>query len=508
MAPVGRDAALTVSLLESQGRAAVVCADTDDLAAAIKEGAGLAVITGEALNVETVETLSRTVAAQPPWSDFPFLVFTSFGAEQVGADTLDMLQWLGNVTLLDRPVRVTSLLSAVNAALRARRRQYEMRELVEQLRDGVRQRDQFLAMLGHELRNPLGALLTAVEILDLDARSLPQGGVSRKPRAVIRRQGQILARLVDDLLDVSRVTSGKVSLQKAQVDMRTIAQRCIDALRPAARQQTLELRFSAPAEPLWLDGDPTRLEQVLLNVSNNAIKYTPAGGLVEVSLRREGATVVVTVRDTGAGIDAATLPVIFDLFRQADRTLHRAQGGLGIGLTLVRSLVELHGGTVSARSEGLGRGSTFEIRLPALTAVPEALPLLHTEPTSTVRRHVFIVEDNADNRDGLVLLLENLGHHVESEGDGSASVPRIVDSRPELAFVDIGLPGIDGYEVARRVRRELGSGIVLVALTGYGQDEDQRRALEAGFDTHMAKPIDFVSLMKLLAEPRRVRAAG
>jgi signal transduction histidine kinase len=503
LAPSGRDAALTASLLERAGRRAEICADAATLSAEIAKGAGLALLTGEVLSPSAIKLLGEAVNRQAAWSDFPFLVFTSFGTSALGEPLLKTLGPLGNVSLLERPVRVASLMSAVDAALRARRRQYEVRDLVEQLRDGVRQRDQFLAMLGHELRNPLSAMLTAVQILE-EIDAVPEsGGPLQKPRAVLRRQGEILARLVDDLLEVARVTSGKVSLQRTRLDIASVVQRSLDAVRPQAERQNLVLSFSPGPDPLCVMGDPTRLEQVLLNVLTNAIKYTPESGRIDVMLAREAADIVISVRDNGAGIDPATLPTVFDLFRQADRTLQRAQGGLGIGLTLVRTLVELHGGSVTARSEGLGRGSEFVIRLPEApmrTDEPRDAPDQRLSEPPAVHRRIFVLEDNADNREGLVFFLRHLGHEVAHDQDGAVGAQRIIESTPELALIDIGLPGIDGYEVARRVRAAQPA-VFLVAVTGYGQDEDQRRALAAGFDAHMSKPIDFTRLRRMLASP-------
>ena len=505
LAPIGRDGTLTVALLERAGYVAQACLDVAALIREIEKGAGVALLTGEVLSVEAVDALSQLVARQPPWSDFPFVIFSSFGATDTAAGRIiAALKSLGNVSLLERPARMASIVSAVDSALRARRRQYEVRDLVVKLRESVRQRDEFLAMLSHELRNPLNALLMAVQIMD-DVEGGDPGAEpadsARKSRAVLRRQAQILARLVDDLLEVARVTSGKVALKKTRVDLGSLTLRAIEAVRPTAQQQDLDVRFPAgPTRPTWVDGDPTRLEQVLLNLLTNAIKYTPAGGRIEVRLWSEGQQVAIAVRDTGVGIDPETLPRIFDLFRQAERTLDRAQGGLGIGLTLVRSLVELHGGTVHAASAGLGKGSEFTVRLPASASKMEtAAPALATAAPSVPRR-VFVLEDHADNREGLVFFLQRLGHQVEAEGDGAVGARRIVALRPELAFIDIGLPGLDGYQVAAQVRDALGSSIFMVALTGYGQEEDQKRALAAGFDAHMAKPIDFNRLRHLLAQ--------
>jgi signal transduction histidine kinase/CheY-like chemotaxis protein len=516
LAPVGRDADLAVALLSREGHVAEACADVSTLLQEIGRGAGMALVTEEALTQRTMPTLAAFVASQPKWSDFPFLVFTE--SEGATATVLSLLRPLGNLSVLERPVRMPTLLTAVDAALRARRRQYEVRRLLEEMQEGVRQRDEFLAMLGHELRNPLGAAMTALNVLDFaDRKGAPlTADVVERQYAIVRRQTQVLSRLVDDLLEVSRITLGKVLLQKSMVDMAAVARCAVDAVRAMAVRQNLELSLHA-SRSVWINGDATRLEQVLSNLLTNAIKYTPAGGRVTVNLAAEGEEAVVRVCDSGVGIDAATLPCVFDMFRQAQRTLDRSLGGLGLGLTLVRSVVEMHGGRVEAASGGLGCGSEFIVRLPLAiapvltapvgTVSPGPPSLLPTAGVPT-RKRIVVVEDHEDNREALILLLEQFGHDVHAAVDGPGGVQVILESRPDIALVDVGLPGLDGYGVARIVRRALGSAILLVAITGYGRSEDQKRALEAGFDRHLSKPVDFDRLRQLLVEPRAAATAG
>jgi signal transduction histidine kinase/ActR/RegA family two-component response regulator len=509
LAPVGRDAALTASLLAREGREAHTCPSVEELVREISRGAGLAILTEDVLNPETMAALSEFLRLQPAWSDFPVLVFTSgTGGESAVAQVLTMLRPLGNVSLLERPVRVATLVSAVEAALRARRRQYEVCALLEELQAGVRQRDEFLAMLGHELRNPLSAMLMAAYNLEAAGDAASATEMAARQRAIVRRQGQILSRLVDDLLEVARVTTGRVALQKTRTDLVAVVKRGVEAVTPLALQQGLAFDASTPHGALWVDGDPTRLEQVLSNLLTNAIKYTPAGGRIEVVVAREGEQAVLRVRDTGVGIEPEVLPRIFELFRQADRTLNRAMGGLGIGLTLVRTLVEMHGGVVAARSEGLGRGSEFVVRLPVAPTGERRATRPPLSGAAATGRRVFVLEDNADNREALVFLLQQLGHEIHWADEGILGAERIVQVHPELALIDIGLPGIDGYEVARRVRGALGTGIVLVAVTGYGQQEDEKRAMAAGFDLHMSKPIDVARLRRLLELDAKASAVG
>ena len=354
-----------------------------------------------------------------------------------------------------------------------------------------RAKDEFLAMLGHELRNPVGAIMTAGHVLAL---SQSDSGEARRARDIIDRQVQHLARLVDDLLDVSRVMTGKVVLRTTPLELADIVRRAVATYhgsRGAQHAVTLDLH------PVWIVADPTRIEQIVSNLFSNAVKYTPAGGVITVSVRAEDGRAVLTIQDTGMGIRPELLPRVFDLFVQGDRSLERTTGGMGIGLTLVRHLVALHGGTVEAKSPGAGRGSTFTVRLPAVdTPVVVGTPAVAQR--AAVPRRVLVVEDNDDAREMLAAMLGLLGHEVHTARDGASGVDLAVKTKPDLALIDIGLPGIDGYEVARQIRQRVGR-IRLVALTGYGQPEDRRRAIGAGFDVHIVKPIDAEQLHQLFA---------
>ena len=481
-APLGRDASLMIDVLMEAGYQAEACASAAELIAEIERGAGMALVTYEFLDDAALDALGASLHRQPPWSDFPLLFFTPGDQDPAAAMAAERLQSLGNVGLLERPIRLVTLLSAVASSLRSRRRQYEMRALLSALQDGVLQRDKFLAMLGHELRNPLAAIVTAVEVMELTAARDAEADTGVRQRGVIRRQSRVLARLVDDLLDVARVTTGKIRLQLERVELPGLVRRAVDAERALAERQGVALRCRLDeGAGLATVADVTRLEQVLLNLLNNAVKYTPAGGAVDVTLSAVEGRAEITVRDTGIGIEPDVLPRIFDLFRQADGALHRSGGGLGLGLTLSRSLVELHGGSMAAASEGLGKGSTFSLRLPLAPAAASS-PSAGTASPGTVAGkanglRVFVVEDREDNRDGMVALLETLGCAVDSAADGQSGANRIVEVQPDAAIVDIGLPAIDGYEVARRVRRALGNHIVLAAVRAL---LDRTRARVAG----------------------------
>ena len=488
--PRGRDGKLATELLARTGLHAVECATVEDVVAGIAS-AGCAVIAAEALTEAARAALVTALAAQPPWSDFPIVLFAPRGTDRTD-DVLAAMKILGNVTILERPVHSGTLVSAVVSALRGRARQYEARE-------AIRRRDQFLAMLGHELRNPLGSIVLALETMPL-----PDDHPAARQRAIIDRQAHHLARLVDDLLDVARVTSGKVNLQRAPLDLREVVQRCVAAAELVARGRALEVTLEAPSRPLVIDGDLVRLEEVFNNLLGNAIKYSPDGTRIHVRLASEGRWHTVEIHDGGIGIAPAMLPRVFELFEQATPTLDRRQGGLGVGLTLVRALVELHGGTVEAQSDGLGHGSRFTVRLPPSQAeaplTASRLPPVREAPVTIV-----VVEDNADLLAMTKELLEATGAVVHTASDGPTGLATIIDVGPDLAIIDIGLPGLDGYQIAQRLRG-LDAAACLVAMTGYGQPEDRQRAHAAGFDLHLTKPVTSTALQQAIATCHRRRA--
>jgi len=383
----------------------------------------------------------------------------------------------------------------------------QAREQAAALADLHRRKDEFLAMLSHELRNPLSPILNAVHLLRLQG---DEGLIQREARSVIERQVGQLARLIDDLLEVSRITGGKVRIRAQRLDLRGVAGRAVESARPLIEAHRHTLTVTLPEGPLWLHADPTRLEQVVVNLLNNAAKYTEDGGRIELGVDRDGDEAVLRVRDTGVGIARELLPRIFDLFTQADRSLDRSQGGLGIGLALVQRLVELHRGTVEVRSEGPGRGSEFVVRLPVLPAPATQAPAPPAEPDGRPANtgRVLVVDDNLDSAEMLAKLLRMSGHDVRTAYTGPAALEAATAQQPEVVLLDIGLPGINGYEVARRLRQipHLGK-VQIVAMTGYGQESDLRLAREAGFDSHLTKPVDFLRvenlLTTLMAQPGR-----
>jgi signal transduction histidine kinase/ActR/RegA family two-component response regulator len=486
--PSGRDASTTATLLDRDGLLSQVCADVEAVCAAIERGAAAVLLSEDVLTPEVFVRLMALLSQQPPWSDFPILVFSTSEVPRArGAH--DAVRALGNVTFLDRPVHVRSMLAAVHAAVRGRRRQYAARRAIES-------RDEFLAMLGHELRNPLGAIRLAGELLGRPASEEQRA----KQRTIIERQTRHLARLVDDLLDVARVTYGKVTLRLEPLSVAEILSSCFQAFEPAAKTHRLAytLRIDDPA--VLVSADRDRLQQIFGNLLNNAIKYTPPEGSVQVNLSATGSECVLSVADSGVGISADMLPNVFELFSQADRSLDRSHGGMGLGLTLVRNLLHLHGGSVEAFSAGIGQGSEFCVRLPLLVSDAVAVPQPPRPNRSTSVRRIVIVEDNDDLRIMQEQLLLFAGHEVHAATSGPAGVSKILEIQPDVAFVDVGLPGFDGFELARRVRAASVAPILLIAVSGYGQVDDKQRAWDAGFDNHLTKPVgleDFVASMAL-----------
>jgi PAS domain S-box-containing protein len=378
----------------------------------------------------------------------------------------------------------------------------ENARLYQELREGDRLKDEFLATLAHELRNPLAPIRNALQILRIGGDS-PE--IFAQVREMMERQLAHMVRLVDDLLDISRITRGKIVLHPEHLDVTTVLQNAIETSRPVIEASQHELIVEVPPEPLWISGDATRLAQVISNLLNNAAKYTHERGRIWLSAARESGQAVIRVRDTGMGIPAAMLPRVFDMFTQVDRHLQRAQGGLGIGLTLVRRMVEMHGGTVEAQSEGQDQGSEFIVRLPlaedselSVTDQSEG-PIEKALPVVAAIRRILVVDDNADSAQTLSMLLQVMGNDVQLAYDGPSALIVAEQFHPAMALLDIGLPGMNGYELARKIREipDLKE-ILLVAQTGWGQDEDRRRSAEAGFDAHLVKPVDPASLQDLL----------
>jgi len=498
--PTPRDGITTCQMLEKAG---IACDAVSSMSAVVRElsrGVGVLLLPEEAIAGGEVELL-RVLAAQPPWSDLPILVMTRPGADSAYA--AHAVRVLSNVTLLERPLQVATLISAIRTALRARERQYQIRahlaeraKAVETLRDADRRKDEFLATLGHELRNPLSPLLTSLHLLK---RSGESPRVVSRTVEVMERQIHFLVRLVDDLLEISRITRGVIDVTMAPLDLSAIVTAAIESSRPFVESGRHQLIFTAPDASPIVEGDAVRLTQVFANLINNAAKYTDVGGHIWVEIGSHGTDAVVSVRDDGIGIAPENLSSVFDMFTQVNRSDRRTQGGLGIGLTLVRSLVAVHHGSVVAASEGVGRGTTFEVRLPL---VVDQQPCLE-EPSllsSLPDCRVLVVDDNHDAGEMLGMLLSSLNATVRTVHSGTEALSAVEEFEPDVVLLDIGMPFMDGYEVARRIRARRGKNVRLIALTGWGQEEDVRRAERAGFDHHLVKPPDLEKLGRLLSQ--------
>jgi signal transduction histidine kinase len=428
----------------------------------------------------------------PRTREVPVILLSARAGEESRVEGMEA----GADDYLIKPFSARELLARVGAHLQMARMR---REAGEALRDADRRKDEFLAMLSHELRGPLAPLGNMLEVVKRaggNAELLPQA------YGTMERQLTQLVRLVDDLLDVSRITRNKMELRKQRVELASIVHHAAEACRPLGDSLQHEVAVTLPREPVYLNADPARLAQVFQNLLNNACKYTEPQGRVWLTAERQAGDVLVTVKDTGLGIPPDKLASIFDMFTQVDASRERARGGLGIGLALVKRLVEMHDGTVEARSEGPGRGSEFVVRLPVLTETLQAAQQATeaAKDRAAVARRVLVVDDNADSAESLTMLLQVSGHETHTAHDGLEAVAAAERFRPEVALLDIGLPRLNGYDAARRIREQpWGKDMVLVALTGWGQEEDRRKSKEAGFDLHMVKPVDLELLMERLA---------
>ena len=376
----------------------------------------------------------------------------------------------------------------------------ERKKAEEALRDADRRKDQFLATLAHELRNPLAPIKNAAHILRM--LKIENATVNRAQR-IIERQANHLAKLVDDLLDISRIQQGKFSLHKEHLDLGKAVSRAVESCEHLIHLQdhTISVEIQS-SPPLHIDADPTRVDQILGNIITNAAKYTPSRGSIKISAAHERGMAVVRVRDNGLGIESQMLQRIFDVFTQVEQSVERSQGGLGLGLKLVKDLAEMHGGSVEAKSEGLNKGSEFVVRLPALEKTdPKLIAAVVIPEFRGSSKRILVVDDNADIRETMEMELSMSGHSVELAEDGLQAVEKALQTHPDVAFIDIGLPKMDGYDVAREIRsRPGGADLVLIAVSGYGQDEDKRKALEAGFDAHLTKPMEAGAIDKILSE--------
>jgi signal transduction histidine kinase/ActR/RegA family two-component response regulator len=504
--PTGRDAELVCEML---GRVGIECdvVDVERLPDEISHGAGAILIAEEALNNNLLERLEAAVANQPVWSDLPMVVFSSSNSN--AGNLLQRLRGAFNATIVERPIRITMLVSAVRGALRARQRQYQARDLLAQLRQADQQKDLFLATLSHELRTPLNSIIGWIHILR--QRNIDDPDI-RHALDVIDRNARAQSEMIADILLVSRVITGKVELAMEAVDVATIVSTSVDTVRPSADAKKIAININTKDYlPAIVEADPERLQQVLLNLLTNAVKFTPENGRIDISFRRSETSITIEVTDNGYGIEPRFLPHIFKRFRQADSRHTRRAGGLGLGLAIVSHLVELHGGTVTAHSEGKGKGASFVITLPAIST-GMSLSSAVLDPISPTNGHarralnglrILIVEDDADSRDMLETVLRSHGADVLTAKDVIEGFDIFRAQRPDILVSDVGLPELDGYDLIRRVRslsENDGGTTPALALTGYVSMQDQSKALSAGYQVHLPKPVDTDRLVKSILE--------
>jgi signal transduction histidine kinase len=527
LAPTGRDAEMTCAVLRDAGMHAEACRDMSAVCAAIQEGAGALLVAEEAFDAESFALLARTLAGQEPWSDLPIVLLagSAYGASAGRAGRL--LAGLRNMMVLERPIGVSVLVAALQVALRARLRQYELRGYVaereryaagrakaleaaqearREAEAASRLKDEFLATVSHELRTPVNVILGW-------AGMLCREGSEDQRRAhaldVIFRNARAQARVIDELLDISRIISGKMRMDVVPVAVLPLLDEAVDAVRPALEAKRLTITTTASSDIPLLSGDPDRLRQVFFNLLTNATKFTPEGGRIAITVERTRGQVEIRIKDTGIGIPPDVLPYVFDRFRQADSTTTRSYGGLGLGLAIVRQLVELHGGTVEATSAGAGMGAELIVRLPTAqkpragrNAAPDTrdgawdheLPRL-----SGVR--LLIVDDDPDGREMVAELLQGLGAVVTCSASGEEALTVIDEVKPDVVVADIAMPGVDGFALMTRLRGMLGDGKPpAIALSAYARAEDQARALASGFDAHVPKPVDAFLLVRTIRD--------
>jgi signal transduction histidine kinase/CheY-like chemotaxis protein len=499
--PTKADGQITLRLLAEAGITGEVCDSAAQMGRELSRGAGALIITDDSSRHDPVAELQPLLDSQPSWSEIPILILA-----RADFPRLDALRTVPGVVLLERPVHIRSMVSAVQAALRARGRQYELRDQLEQthaanreLQGQARAKDDFLATLSHELRNPLSALTTAANLLDradLDPKA------DLMARQIVRRQTGLMSRLLDDLLDVSRITRGKLEIRKAPTALSAIVESAIETVQPLLNRKGHAFSVNLPERDVVIEADAVRLAQVLANLLTNAAKYTEPQGRIDLAVERVGDVVEFRVRDSGIGIPQANQAEIFKMFAQLKPAIDRSEGGLGIGLALAKGLVDLHGGRLDVKSDGPGRGSEFTARIPIARADTPAATGGAREAVSKEGRKcdLIVADDNADALQSLAMLLEMDGHKVRVASDGIAALSLAQQQMPDVMLLDIGMPGLNGYETASRVRAlHGGDGVRLIALTGWGQPADRAHATDAGFDHHLTKPIDHDQLAGLLS---------
>lgn len=500
--PTGRDASLICSTLEKDNIKSLICPDISNLIENIKLGAGVILMAEEALKKESLDELSKTLEDQPVWSDIPVMLFAgnASNAERLSATVGTRF----NVTIVERPIRIPMLISAVRGLLRARERQYQSRNLLNQLEESDRQKDLFLATLSHELRTPLNSILGWIQMLRSNSDKID----IHRGLEVIERNAKAQSEIVSDILFVSRVITGKLTLDFKPIDLTAVLQDAIEIVRPAIEDKEIDLHTFFDSNDIKIKGNGDRLKQVFWNILSNAIKFTPPHGKIEVYTSVKDKNIEIEIRDSGQGIDSDFLPFIFERFRQADSSYTRKVGGLGLGLAIVQYLVKMHGGEVTVQSEGIDQGTSFCVSLPILETSQTSVNEIDIKQSPKMNSydlpegtHILLVEDNLDSREMLKVLFSQYNFKTTAVGSAAEALSAIKQNKPHILISDIGMPDEDGYELIRKIRElppEEGGLIPAIALTGYASVQDRDLALKAGYQEHFSKPIDIDKLVDIV----------
>jgi len=484
-APQGRDAEVAARVLCDAG---IFAQPAENLTHAhLNETCGTLLLSEQSLQDSVCQLILDASRNQTIWSDLPIVILSNERVMSSRNMYLESLYNACNVTIIQKPVPMISLITTIRSALRARHRQRQVADLLSAQQVEVQERDEFMSMLSHELRNPLGPILNCMHIIQNDA--CPPVLLQRA-RGSLQRQILQLARMLDDLLDVARISRGRITLNKSCLDFVRLVKNSIDDHRSVFDEKKISLNLRLPSKPVFVNGDATRLTQVIGNLLSNAVKFTDDGGRITVDVhnKNEEGRVVLIVWDNGVGMNREMLKRLFKPFNQADKSLDRGKGGLGLGLVIAKRLMDMHDGSIEAASEGLGKGSQFVLKLPI--SLGEVMPCDTAHPNHHGNKKVLIIEDNCDAAETLQILLQMEGHNVDVAYSGIEGIKMAQASEPDIIFCDIGLPGVDGYQVARELAPLRHKIVKLVALTGYGSTSDQKLAKDAGFDLHLTKPVD------------------
>jgi signal transduction histidine kinase len=506
--PTGRDASLTQKILSEAGIISFICRGMEEFCCQLDSGVGAALITEEALTQPTINQLIQSLDNQPAWSDIPVIFFAT--NSESAARLLNLLGQRANLIVLERPINISIVKGAVRSALRARQRQYQTKRLLVELEEADRQKDLFLATISHELRTPLNAILGWAGILrsdNIDAQTVERGLLT------IERNARTQSQLIEDILDMSRIIRGNLRITPEPFEIIPAIKAAIDVVRPAAQAKKIHIEVALDSPTQVISGDSGRFQQIIWNLLSNAIKFTPEGGRVGIQLTQDSDHINISVSDTGKGISAEFLPHVFDYFRQADNSITRNYGGLGLGLAIVRHLVELHGGRVYASSAGLGKGAAFTVKLPVMKTPLSQSPALSAAKPKTPADikvpaqdafpllrglQILVVDDAEDNRELMTEVLSKYGANITTAQSASEALGLLEGSRFDLLVSDIEMPNRDGYSLIQEIRaRENGHGRKLpaVALTAHTTATDRLQALSAGYDTHIAKPVEIDKLL-------------